>query len=239
MIKPLLDLHTHTIVSGHAFSTLGEMVAEAQRKGLKLYGISEHGPAIPGTCDPIYFRNLHAVPRIFGDMRLMLGAELNILDTKGTLDLEDFYCEKMDYRVAGVHSLCWKGGTVKENTDGVLAAMYNHWVNIISHPGDGTADLDFDRLVKESPASGCLLEVNNYSLKPARGKVKAWGNNRQILLSAMKHGVPVILGSDAHITFDIANYSYARALIEEVGFPDELILNDKTEEFFRFTGLQL
>jgi hypothetical protein len=40
----LLDVHTHTIVSGHAFSTVNEMVAEAKSKGLKVYGITEHGP---------------------------------------------------------------------------------------------------------------------------------------------------------------------------------------------------
>ena len=58
-----LDVHTHTIVSGHAFSSMQEMVQEAARKGLQLLGITEHTPGIPGTCDLIYFRNLHVVPR--------------------------------------------------------------------------------------------------------------------------------------------------------------------------------
>ena len=87
MIK--LDVHTHTIMSGHAYSTLQEMVAAAQQKKLDILGITEHAPGIPGTCHPIYFRNLHVVPRQMGDLRLMLGAELNILDTKGTLDLDE------------------------------------------------------------------------------------------------------------------------------------------------------
>ena len=34
MIDILLDVHTHTIVSGHAFCTLNEMIAEAQRHHL-------------------------------------------------------------------------------------------------------------------------------------------------------------------------------------------------------------
>jgi len=49
-----LDVHTHTIASGHAFSTLQEMAQAAAAKGLKLLGITEHSSGIPGTCDPIY-----------------------------------------------------------------------------------------------------------------------------------------------------------------------------------------
>ena len=43
----LLDVHTHTIVSGHAFSTLTEMATEARRRGLKVFGITEHAPSLP------------------------------------------------------------------------------------------------------------------------------------------------------------------------------------------------
>ena len=38
----LLDLHTHTIASGHAYNTLYEMAQAAADKGLSLYGCSEH-----------------------------------------------------------------------------------------------------------------------------------------------------------------------------------------------------
>ena len=57
MIK--LDVHTHTVMSGHAYSTMQEMVTAAQQKHLDILGITEHAPGIPGTCHPIYFRNLH------------------------------------------------------------------------------------------------------------------------------------------------------------------------------------
>ena len=141
MKKIELDIHTHTIASGHAYSTLSEMIAEGQRKGLKILGITEHGESIPGTCNRIYFRNLHVIPRQWGDMRLMLGAELNILDTKGTLDMNEDTWKRLDIRIAGIHRLCWTGGTVEENTAGMVAAIRNPWTHIISHPGDGTAEL--------------------------------------------------------------------------------------------------
>ena len=37
-----LDVHTHTIASGHAYGTLTEMAKEASLRGLKLLGITEH-----------------------------------------------------------------------------------------------------------------------------------------------------------------------------------------------------
>ena len=62
-MTPLLDVHTHSIVSGHAYSSIQEMAVAASEKGLKILGITEHAPELPGACDPIYFRNLHVVPR--------------------------------------------------------------------------------------------------------------------------------------------------------------------------------
>lgn len=235
MITPLIDVHTHSIMSGHAFSTLTEMITEAKNKGLKIFGVTEHTPALPGSCHPIYFRNLHVVPRQWGDMRVLLGAELNILDTNGTLDLEEEYYPMLDIRIAGMHSLCWKGETKDENTAGMINAIRNRWTNIISHPGDGTAELHFEPIVIAAKEAHTLLEINNSSLKPARGKTgKSIPNNLELLRLSKKYDVPVILGSDAHITFDIANYEYIKPLLNETDFPDELIINDKPELFLSY-----
>ena len=85
-----LDLHTHTIASGHAYSSLQEMAQRASQLGLTYLGITEHGPAIPGTCDPIYFHNMIAIPREMYGVHLLLGAELNILDLDGTVVTRSF-----------------------------------------------------------------------------------------------------------------------------------------------------
>ena len=232
MIK--LDVHTHTIMSGHAYSSLQEMVAAAQQKGLDILGITEHAPGIPGTCNPIYFRNLHVVPRQFGDLRLLLGAELNILDTKGTLDLDEYYYRMLDIRIAGIHSLCWQGGSIEENTDGMVAAIRNSWTHIISHPGDGTAELLFEPIVLAAKETHTLLEINNSSLNPNRQKESALRNNLEILRLCKRYDVPVILGSDAHISYDIANYGFIWPLLQETDFPDELILNFFPERFLEY-----
>ena len=45
----VLDIHTHTTASGHAYNTIYEMAQSASRKGLALLGISDHGPAMEGS----------------------------------------------------------------------------------------------------------------------------------------------------------------------------------------------
>jgi putative hydrolase len=226
-----LDMHTHTLASGHAFSTLQEMAQAASDKGLKLLGITEHTPGIPGTCDLIYFRNLHVVPRQMYGIELMLGAEINILDKDGNIDADETLMKLLDLRIAGIHSLCFEPGTREENTQGIIRVIRHPYIQIISHPGDGTAQLDFEPIVLASKEWGTLLEINNSSLKPTRNKVDARDNNLEILRLCKQYEVPVILGSDAHISFDIANYGYLYPLLQETEFPEALIVNRSVEVF--------
>ncbi len=233
-----LDVHTHTLASGHAFSTIQEMAMAAKEKGLKLLGITEHAPGIPGTCDPIYFRNLHVVPREMYGVRLLLGAEINILDGEGNIDMDEDLMSKLDIRIAGIHSLCYKWGTKDENTHGMIKAISNPFINIISHPGDGTAELDFEPIVIAAKEHNTLLEINNSSLKPIRKKMTARDNNIEIMRLCKRYEVPVILGSDAHISFDIANYEYLPPLLQETEFPDALIVNTSIERFKAYLNLE-
>lgn len=236
-MKIELDVHTHTIASGHAFSTLQEMVQAAADKGLKMLGITEHTSGIPGSCDPIYFRNLHVVPRQMYGIELLLGAEINILDDEGNLDMDAEAMKRLDLRIAGIHSLCYKPGTKEENTHGMVQVISNPWIHIISHPGDGTALLDFEPMVLAAKEHHTLLEINNSSLKPIRHKADARENNLTILRLCKKYEVPVILGSDAHISFDIACYDYLYELLQLTEFPEELIMNRDVETFKRYLGL--
>lgn len=231
MQKTLLDVHTHTVASGHAYSTIQEMAKAAAEKGLHTLGITEHGPNIPGTCQPIYFLNQHVVPRELYGVHLLLGAELNILNTQGDIDLDPKLYPMLDIRIAGIHSVCWEGGTKEENTQGVITAMRNPFIQIISHPGDGTAELDFETLMKVSKETHTLLEINNHSMAPVRKKTVAKPNNLRLLQLAKQYEAPVILGSDAHFSTMIADYGHIIPLLQETEFPDELILNFSPEKF--------
>ena len=109
-MRDVLDLHTHTIASGHAYNTMMEMIHEAQNKGLDVYGITEHAPRMKGTCTDFYFHNLKVVPRKHGDLELLLGVELNILDEYGTVDLEEPHLGDMDVTIASLHKPCIQPG---------------------------------------------------------------------------------------------------------------------------------
>lgn len=225
-MKIKADLHTHTIVSGHAYSSMQEMAKAASEKGIELLGITEHGPSVPGTCNPIYFRNMHVVPRNMYGVRLLLGCEINILDCNGTLDLNDEEMSRLDIRIAGIHDICWQGGNEDQNTAGVIKVMENPMIHMISHPGDGTAQLNFDRLVQASKDTGTILEINSHSLSPHRSKRQAAiPNNLELLRLCKQYEVPVLLGSDAHISFQIADYTNLYPLLAETEFPESLILN--------------
>ena len=237
MQKVLIDAHTHTVASGHAYSSLQVMAQAAADKGLQVLGITEHGPTIQGTCPLVYFRNMFVVPRQMYGVRILMGCEINILDTQGMLDLDDEHLDFLDLAIAGVHLKCWKGGTKEENTQGLLKVIRHPKIHIISHPGDGTAELDFEPLVLAAKESHTLLEINNHSLAPQRKKPAARDNNLELLRLCKKYEVPTILGSDAHISFQIADYDRLIPLLAETDFPDELLLNFWPDRFFEYLGI--
>ena len=67
--------------------------------------------------------------------------------------------------------------------------------------------------------------------------MKAHDNNLAILRLCREQGVPVILGSDAHISFSVADYGFLYPLLEETNFPDELIMNYDTERFLNYLNI--
>ena len=106
----VLDMHTHTLASGHAYNTVMEMAAAAKDKGLELLGITEHAPMMPGSCHEYYFSNLKAVPRNICGIRLMLGVELNICGRNGEVDLPPDILREMDLCIASMHTPCYQPG---------------------------------------------------------------------------------------------------------------------------------
>lgn len=218
------DLHTHTIASGHAYATLTEMARSAQEKGLSLLGITEHSSGIPGAPDDIYFKNLRVVPRELFGVRLLLGAEINIIDYQGTLDLPVRVIRMLDIRIAGIHSMCYRLGNVEENTRAVLAVLRNPFIDIIAHPDDGNCPLDYEAVAAAAKEHHKILEINNNAMR-MQGRKNVADNIRTILRLCMRLEWPVLLGSDAHFTNDVGNFDQVEPLLQEVGFPEQLVLN--------------
>ena len=230
----LLDSHTHTLASGHAYNTIMEMAREAAEKGLRLLGITEHAPAMPGSCASIYFRNLKVVPRRQYGIEVMLGAELNILNYEGKVDLEPDVMEKLDLNIASLHPPCIRPGTCAQNTAALVRAVENPLIHIIGHPDDGRYPVDYDTLAAAAAEHGVLLEVNNHSLEPGSFRMNARENDLKMLECCMKYGTYIILDSDAHWCAGIGRHDCSLALVEEAGFPEDHIANTSVELYKRF-----
>lgn len=234
-MKYLVDSHTHTVVSGHAYNTMQEMALAAKAAGLQALGITEHAPTIPGTCHPIYFANYHVVDRFQYGIELLLGVELNIINYEGELDLPASKLKYIDVGIASIHPGIGREpdyppyipGSVQENTRAYLKAMENPIVDIIGHPDDIRISLDYEALVQGAKANRVLLEVNATSLKPKgpRGGAAAAENIKTMLSHCEKLGVPVIVDSDAHYVGDVARFDAVEALLQELRFPEELVVN--------------
>ena len=101
----LSDIHTHSIASGHGTScTISDMAKAASKKGLKLLGITDHGPGTLAAGTSSYFRSLTYAPKKRFGIELLFGAELNILDMEGHLDLNDELLSELDYALASMHA---------------------------------------------------------------------------------------------------------------------------------------
>lgn len=230
-MKYVLDVHTHTLASGHAYSTIKEMAESAAEKGLELLGITEHAPLMPGSCGLIYFSNLKVVPRQMCGIEVMFGVELNILDYEGHVDLDPSLLKKLDLRIASLHTPCIGSGTVEQNTNAIIGAIKNPYIDIIGHPDDATYPLDLEKVVYTARDYKTLLEVNNNSLNPAGARVGADKNIREMLRLCKQLRVPVVMNSDSHVFCDVARRDFSTPVIEELDFPEELIVNRSVEAF--------
>lgn len=236
-MKYLIDTHTHTIASGHAYNTIDEMAAYAASLGVIGMAITEHAPAMPGSVSALYFANLKVVPKIKSGVKMYYGSEVNIIDLDGNIDLGDYGIQSCDIVIASFHIPCIRPGTLEENTAAVLKVMDNPFVDIIGHPDDARYPLDYEAVVKAAKEKHKLLELNNHSLRPTGPRKGAYENDRMMLELCKKYNVCISLGSDAHVKEDICNFELACQLLEETDFPDRLIVNtdlDLLESYIRF-----
>ena len=230
-MKLRMDIHTHSIASGHAYSTVDENLRWAAEKGMELVALTDHAPGMKDTTGHAYFANLHVLPEKLHGVRLLRGIELNIMDFDGKVDMDDRVLSRLDMGIASLHVPCIAPGSRKENTRALMKVMENPYVDIIGHPGDPRYDVDFKEVFRQSKETGTFLEVNNASLIPGGFRDGSQENVKKILQMSIEEGVSVVLGSDAHFYTNIGDFSHALSLLKEVGFPEELVLNTDPVRF--------
>jgi len=231
-MKNVIDVHTHTIASGHAYTTLLENAREAALKGIKVLGVSDHGPKMPGGPHIFYFGNLKVVPRDLFGIKILRGCEANIIDFEGNIDIPERIQNSLDYIIASLHDVCIEPGTIDENTNAYLKVMENPNVMIIGHPGNPSFPINIEAFVKKAKEKGIIIEINSSSFKGARRGCEQ--TCYDIARLCRDYGVKLIFGSDAHTCYQIGEFHEAIELIKDLNIPEELIMNIDEFKFINF-----
>lgn len=190
---------------------------------MSLLGISDHGPASTGSAGLSYFRSLSLCERSRFGIDLRYGAEANILDPDGILDIPDDILKKLDYCIISMHRPIYTSGSVKENTQAYIRAMRHPKVKIIGHCDDSRFPVDYAELLKAALDHDVLPEINNVSLQPGSYRKDCRINCIRLLKTSELLSCPVILSSDSHGRRHIGEVTESVKLIRETDFPEKLI----------------
>jgi putative hydrolase len=226
-MRLLADLHTHTVASGHAFSTVTELATAAAAKGLELIAFTDHGPSVPGGAHPWYFWNTKAVPGHIAGVRVLRGCEANVVDSDNGVDLPDDVLRLLDVVAVGFHPLTGFDERDRErNTRALVRAISNPLVDVVTHPGnvDGFP-VDVDTVVAAAVECGVALELNNHSFEPGSTRAASIGGERAFALAARDAGAMITIGSDAHYHDQVGSFDRALAVADEIAFPLERVVN--------------
>ena len=230
-MKILVDTHTHTIASDHAYSTVLENAAAAARAGLEALAVTDHTPPLTDAPRMSHFRNLRVLDRVIDGVTILRGAELNICDARGGLGVADSDLSDMDLCIASIHTVVYGSPDPAENLRAYQGAMEDARVKIIGHPEDGRAPVDFFALARAARDAGVLIEVNNSSLRPISYRQNTRENMTALLRACEACGAHICLGTDAHFAPAVGRFEESLSLLEELHFPEELVANTSLQKF--------
>lgn len=222
-----IDLHIHTIASGHAYSTILESAAYAGSIGVETIAITDHGPSMEGAPYAGYFVNMGRIPRKMYGVNLLMGCEANVIDLGGKIDLKTDTVEALDIVLVGLHKLTpYPANTsLTENTRALVGAITKNKIHIVSHPYRLDFPVDIIELVRVASGQGVLLELNLSLLKQFGNKRELLNQVNLMIEAAEKMRVKIVVSSDAHIATEIGDDS----VLSDLGIhvPDGLVLGRK------------
>lgn len=230
-----VDTHTHSIASGHAYSSIEEMAAGAKKNKIEMFVITDHGPHLEGAPKEIYFRNLRLIPPFIDGVRVVGGVEANIIDFDGNIDIGERSIDRLEFVIASFHGICIRPSTIEHHTNAVVNLMKNPYVDIIGHPGNATFQIDNEKFVLAAKEYGKPVEINNHSFAVRRGSGK---NCVEIIKLCKKHNVPIVCSSDAHFSSAIGVMPIVQGLIKEAGMPKNLVLSSSVELMNQYLELR-
>ena len=239
------DIHTHTMFSAHAYSTIEENVYWAAERGLQVLGSADHLSSMVTACPNDlrsfqFFSNQDIWPRIWSGVLVLRGAEADIVsldgslfgeDTPVTLDIAgdsysrqhslfDLVTRNLDYLVASVHNpQIAEGATLAQATEMYINALEHPKVFMLGHTGRSGVPFDIDEVLLAAKAKHKIIEINNHSLEHGVD-TEHWAVCRKIAERCAELGVGIGVSTDAHIGMAIGKLDHARKMLDEAGWPE-------------------
>lgn len=221
-MKFFADLHTHTLVSHHAYSTLRENCLYAARRGMRALATTDHGYGAPDAANDWHFGSMWILPREMEGVLHLRGAEANIMDMDGNLDLRLSDQRYVDWLIASLHTYCVKPKDDQSHTNAYLKALDNPYVDVLGHPASLSFPFDEAAVVRRCAETGKILEINAHAMLLSPETVAV---NKRLLSLCKRYDARIAVGSDAHVCYEVATFDFVQTLLEETGFPEALVLN--------------
>ncbi|MDN3717981.1 phosphatase [Vibrio breoganii] len=233
----VVDSHTHTIASGHAYSTIIENALASNNKGLKLLCTTDHAPEMPGAPHYWHFNNQRILPRFLHDVGILRGVEANTLNVEGQLDLPPSSYQHLDWVIASFHEPVFTPSTEEVHTRALINVIRNGQVDVLGHLGNPNYPFDIEAVLKCAKEHNVAIEVNNTSLT---GKSRKGSDVRcsRIVELGKEIGVYFTTGSDAHFCEEIARLDLAKTLLSQHEIDESKILTTSTTRFLNFLLLR-
>jgi len=233
-----IDLHIHTVASRHAFNTMLEYINKAKELKMDMIGFSEHGPANKSTlADNSYFECMPRLPQSVDGIRILKGVEANIIGGKDLIDINKKIEERLDYIMAGFHfGAPYIDQGKEKNTELLIKVIRSGKVDIITHPFNTKFfDIDIEKISEVACENDVFLELNiSYIKKGVERNIPEFIEKAKKMIAIVKkNNKKLILGSDAHNIWELADDSIIQEKKNELGLTDDMIINNHSEELLK------
>jgi len=208
-----------------------ENVRYAAKNGMELIAITNHGPAKGGPSE--HFRNLRRnLPRVVKDITVLRGAEANILNDSGELDLDNEILSELDIVIASCHDdLYFPQGD--EGFKKVYTAVINNpQIDILGHLCRNMHTKHLDEIIDLAKNKNKLIEFNQASF--IGRKLQRIENSKLLMQKCLKRKANVVVTTDSHFCTNVGRFAPIIEYLKSIGFPEELVINRNKDALLRF-----
>ncbi len=226
------DLHTHSDVSDHAYSTVEENIRYAQSIGMEAIALTNHTTALGDSPHIWHFEAIDLIPPYVDGVRVLRGCEANIIDASGNLDISAKQARKLEIVIASIHDHCYDGiDKSDDHTAAYMNVLDNPIVDILGHSGNAKCPYDYEKVARKAKELHKLIEINSHTFDARQASIE---NCRKIALACKKVGAGICVDSDAHFSRSIGDFKKALLMLSDIDFPEELIMNRSYETLKKY-----